>query len=95
MAVRLIRRDKIAVLNFSGEGVNAWGTRLAEHRFDRVFLKDLSSALTQVESEMSSFEGLVMTGEGRFFSNGFDLNFLKTVSHGEAVDMQIYWEKII
>jgi enoyl-CoA hydratase/carnithine racemase len=54
----------------------SWGTRVEEHRFNPAFIARLSQILDQVEKD-ASIGGLIITGEGRFFSNGVDISFLR------------------
>jgi enoyl-CoA hydratase/carnithine racemase len=86
------------VVSFEAVGELAkhpWGTLLSEHRLNRLFLSELDTALTQIESQLPDLSGVVFTGQGRFFSNGFDLEFFKTVSHSEALEVQTHFEKLL
>ncbi|ESO95000.1 hypothetical protein LOTGIDRAFT_232141 [Lottia gigantea] len=57
--------DKTGVLNL-GEG---------EKRFSNEFMKDFHLALDEVESN-TECKSLITTADGKFFSNGLDLDFL-------------------
>ena len=49
-----------------------------ENRFDQLFLDSLSAALDEVEGHEGP-AALVITGSPRFFSNGYDLDWLATL----------------
>lgn len=57
----------------------------AENRFNRGLLDDLNRALDQVEAEPGA-GGLVITGDGKFFSNGLDLGWVMGQSPAVALD---------
>ena len=94
--VKFTLRRKVAVVTF--ESINQtfpWGTLSLEHRFNSAMMKDLTSAINQCENQMHSLNGIVFTGEGRFFSNGFDVNYFQGISHSAALDLQIDYENLI
>ena len=53
-----------------------WGTRVEEHRFNPEFVARISQLLDHVERSQS-IAGLIITGEGRYFSNGVDISYLR------------------
>lgn len=78
--------DNIAVITLGGEGLSPWGTRLEEHRINPTTIKALHKGLDEVEGR-DDVHCLIVTGEGKFFSNGLDLRWVE--SHPkEAEDMQ-------
>ena len=70
-----------------------WGTQIEEHRFNPAFLGRFSKVLDDIESD-SSIGGLILTGQGRFFSNGFDTEFMKD-QPGLARKVQKDFEKLM
>jgi enoyl-CoA hydratase/carnithine racemase len=65
MSVELKRDGGVAVVTM----------RAGENRFNPGFIADLSRALDEVEGS-SEPTALVLTGEGKFFSNGLDLAWM-------------------
>eukprot|EP00928_Gymnodinium_smaydae_P062136 TRINITY_DN46064_c0_g1_i1.p1 TRINITY_DN46064_c0_g1~~TRINITY_DN46064_c0_g1_i1.p1 ORF type:complete len:317 (-),score=57.40 TRINITY_DN46064_c0_g1_i1:85-1008(-) len=68
--------DKVAVVTML-EHANvsfSWGTRICEHRINPLFLREMNTALD--EAERAEAQALVVIGEGRFFSNGMDLQYI-------------------
>ena len=53
-----------------------WGTPVAEHRFNPEFLTQFSTIMDKVEAD-TSLVGLIVTGEGKYFSNGVDISYVK------------------
>ena len=53
-----------------------WGTRFEEHRFSPPILDQLESALDRVDAD-PAIVGLIATGEGKYFSNGVDTEFIR------------------
>lgn len=64
MTVQLDYDDKIAILRLGGD----------ENRFSPAFLDDIDDALDQAVSDGA--QGLVTTADGKFYSNGLDLDWL-------------------
>lgn len=58
--------------------------RSGENRLNRPFLDDFNRALDEVEGRQGEV-ALVSTGEGRFYSNGLDLDWLSRCSRDEVV----------
>lgn len=69
--------DGVAVVTFTGadDSKFPWGTLKREHRLNPVTVGGLSEALDQVE-KMTEVSCLVVTGEGKFWSNGMDLGWV-------------------
>ncbi|KAH9252947.1 hypothetical protein BASA81_009103 [Batrachochytrium salamandrivorans] len=66
----------VTLLNdYNGQPQFPWGTSVAEHRLNFLLMGELNAALDLALSnpEVSS---VVVTGQGKFFSNGMDLQFL-------------------
>ena len=88
--VSFSRVKKIAILTFEGSTKDTllpWGTCVSEHRFNGAFLSEFRAAVESISSN-SDIDGLVITGKGRFFSNGFDLDWFKRISSREAYETQ-------
>lgn len=69
-------RGTVAVITFKNiPGTASWGTKWDEHRVNPPLLQEMNPLLDQALKEAG---GLVLTGEGSFFSNGLDLNFADT-----------------
>ena len=70
--------DGIAVLSL-GDGdpdrANAWGTLAAEHRIEPHLVLALMGALDAIEHDESA-QALVVTAEGKYWCNGFDLRWI-------------------
>ncbi|CAN7039655.1 unnamed protein product [Brassica rapa subsp. trilocularis] len=61
----LEKRDRLFLLKLTGDG---------EHRLNPTLLDNLRSAITQIRSDPSSSQSvLITTSDGKFFSNGYDL----------------------
>lgn len=75
----------MADLDLSREGdVFILRMRSGENRFNPDFLAALSGALDEVEASTGA-AALVTTGEGKFYSNGLDLNWLAEQEHADAM----------
>lgn len=59
--------------------------RNEQNLIDLPFLAHLHEALDQVEAESEGDSALVLTGEGKFFSNGLNLPELRTLEASEMV----------
>ncbi|CAK9106876.1 Delta(2)-enoyl CoA isomerase 1) (AtECI1) [Durusdinium trenchii] len=67
--------DNVAVVRFlSPEGQFSWGTRVWEHRINPSLIKQVNQALD--EAENAGVQALLVTGEGKFFCNGMDLQYI-------------------
>lgn len=51
-----------------------WGTRVLEHRLNGLLIEQVNRALDVAEAE--GVQALVVTGEGKFFCNGMDLQYI-------------------
>eukprot|EP00435_Cladocopium_sp_Y103_P036609 s311_g9.t1 len=81
-------RNGVALLTLKApEGSWSWGTLRAEHRWNPVLVSDLSRALDAVEAD-STAEVLVVSNEGRYWSNGMDLRYLDSCSNEEQSRLQ-------
>lgn len=56
------------------EGQFSWGTRIWEHRINPLLLQQVNTALDTAEKEGA--QALVVIGDGRFFCNGMDLQYI-------------------
>jgi enoyl-CoA hydratase/carnithine racemase len=68
---------KIAVVQFTclNDSFN-WGTKHCEHRFNPIFVDELEMCIQKLEADRS-YRCLVLTGEGKYFSNGMDIDFIR------------------
>jgi enoyl-CoA hydratase/carnithine racemase len=67
--------DEVAVVTLlSPEGNFPWGTRVREHRINPWLIAQLSAALDAAERKGA--QAVVVTGEGNFFCNGMDLQYI-------------------
>ncbi|KAJ4982171.1 hypothetical protein NE237_033008 [Protea cynaroides] len=73
----LEKRGNIFFLTLTGDD---------EHRLSPKLIEQIRSALSQVRTESTRGTALVTTGEGKFFSNGFDLAWAR--ASGESVFME-------
>ncbi|KAJ4979990.1 hypothetical protein NE237_010770 [Protea cynaroides] len=64
---RLEKQGRVYILTLTGQD---------DHRFNPSFIDDLVAALKTVE-QYPDAGALVTTNEGRYFSNGFDLHWIK------------------
>lgn len=78
--------DGVAVISLGGAGEeqSPWGTPLAEHRFNPGSILGFLEALDRVDKD-ASVSAVVVTAEGKFWSNGFDLKYIQT--HSEHADL--------
>lgn len=67
------------------DGKFPWGTRVFEHRVNHVIIAELNKALDEVER--NGAQALMVIGEGRFFSNGLDLQFI-TANQNQSTKIQ-------
>ena len=79
--------------HFWSEAKFPWGTMIEEHRFNFHTVSALSAILDQVEADLS-LAGIIITGEGKYFSNGVDVEFVR--SHlGSASTLQKQLELVM
>jgi enoyl-CoA hydratase/carnithine racemase len=76
-----------AVVSQEREGdVTVLRMTAGENRFNPAMLDALGSALDQVEAEDGP-AAVVLTGEGKFFSNGLDLDWMASAPQGGAEEL--------
>jgi len=81
-----IVNDGVAVVTMLGpEGQFPWGTRIFEHRINSLILQQMNSALD--DAQKAEVKALVVIGEGRFFCNGMDLQYIRANVH-ESTQIQ-------
>ena len=73
--VRTRVEGNVAVMTLCGVGVEEWGTLCEEHRLNPVLLTQMEAALDGVEGN-PAVRAVVVSGEGRFWSNGLDLKWM-------------------
>jgi len=81
----------IAVVTLLGDSKEArfpWGTLIREHRINPDLVASLNGALDAALAD-SSIGAVVVTGEGGFFSNGMDLQWIE--SHQDGAD-KLQWD---
>lgn len=70
----------------------------SDNRINYTFLKNINSLLDSVVGN-SSCKGLVTTGEGKYYSNGLDLEWMETITGQELIefmhDLQRLYLKIL
>eukprot|EP00929_Paragymnodinium_shiwhaense_P075382 TRINITY_DN38533_c0_g1_i1.p1 TRINITY_DN38533_c0_g1~~TRINITY_DN38533_c0_g1_i1.p1 ORF type:complete len:352 (-),score=67.21 TRINITY_DN38533_c0_g1_i1:208-1239(-) len=80
-------KDGIAIIDFvSVDGQFEWGTKKEEHRWNPVLVGALGDALDAAESD-EGVNVVVVTNEGKFWSNGMDLKFLEKCKPAESADL--------
>mmetsp|Transcript_48565 Transcript_48565/g.75617 ORF Transcript_48565/g.75617 Transcript_48565/m.75617 type:complete len:334 (+) Transcript_48565:77-1078(+) len=84
--------DGVAVVTMLGEGTFPWGTRVLEHRINPSIVAEINKALD--EAERNEANSLMLIGEGRFFSNGFDLQFI-TANINQSTNIQKETERLL
>ena len=70
--------DGMAIVSLGGsdpDDVTPWNTKSEEHRLEPRLVLALFSALDRAEED-EAVQALVVTAEGRFWSNGFDLKVI-------------------
>lgn len=76
----LQKRGNVFVLTLTGDG---------EHRLSLALIDSIKAALSRVRSDATPGVALVTTAEGRFFSNGFDLNWATASGSGFMDRLQL------
>eukprot|EP00434_Breviolum_minutum_P012745 symbB.v1.2.011234.t1/scaffold751.1/size165343/5 len=85
--------DNVAVVRFlSPEGQFSWGTRVWEHRINPSLIKQVNKSLDAAEE--SGAQALLVTGDGRFFCNGMDLQYI-TANASQSTQIQTDAEKLM
>lgn len=78
--------DEIVIFRFANGRINVIGQET---------LKGLEAAIDRVNSE-ETLKGIILTGEGKYFSSGFDLNtFTSFQSRQEILDWFNYEEEVM
>lgn len=82
--------QKYAILQFSAfPGQTSWETSWSEHRFNPLFVEELENCVQIVERD-ASYRALVLTGEGKYFTNGMDVEFIRrNLSEAESVQKRV------
>ncbi|CAE7428478.1 ECI3 [Symbiodinium pilosum] len=82
--VSLIIRDGVAVMTLLAQpGTWSWGTAREEHRFNPVTVRAWADALDVVEAD-EAVNVLIVTNDGKYWSNGMDLRYLDKHADGAA-----------
>ena len=83
-------KAKVAVIHFNSVDSKApWGTSLRENRFNPLFLDEFESCLAEVERN-SGYRGLILTGSGKYFSNGMDTQYISSnISTASAIQKRV------
>mmetsp|Transcript_106852 Transcript_106852/g.189896 ORF Transcript_106852/g.189896 Transcript_106852/m.189896 type:complete len:286 (+) Transcript_106852:24-881(+) len=72
--------DGVALVKMlAPEGNFPWGTRIFEHRINPLLIQQVNAALDEAES--AGAQALVVAGEGKFFCNGMDLQYMSVPEH--------------
>mmetsp|Transcript_21598 Transcript_21598/g.42418 ORF Transcript_21598/g.42418 Transcript_21598/m.42418 type:complete len:425 (+) Transcript_21598:283-1557(+) len=94
--VELVGDGRIAVATILGGDAAetfAWGTRVCEHRVNPFLVEAINAALDAALREQD-VRGVVVTAEGKFFSNGMDLKWIDA-NPSEADELQKNTEKLL
>ncbi|CAJ1360192.1 unnamed protein product [Effrenium voratum] len=85
--------DDIAVVRLlSPEGSFPWGTRIFEHRINPLLIGQVNRALDA--AERCGAQGLLVIGDGRFFCNGMDLQYI-SANVSQSTQIQEDAEKLM
>ncbi|CAG5118323.1 unnamed protein product, partial [Candidula unifasciata] len=84
-ALSLEYKNDVAIIRMENRNNN---------QMDSVFLREFHSQLDSVERNHSC-RGLVTVGEGKFYSNGLDLQWMATISTQEVLDFMAEFEKLL
>eukprot|EP00658_Telonema_sp_P-2_P014376 TRINITY_DN15468_c0_g1_i5.p1 TRINITY_DN15468_c0_g1~~TRINITY_DN15468_c0_g1_i5.p1 ORF type:complete len:270 (+),score=87.70 TRINITY_DN15468_c0_g1_i5:216-1025(+) len=84
---------KIAVVTMEGKGELPWGTNAAEHRVNPDMVAGLNEALDAALAD-SEIQVVVVTGEGKFWSNGVDLKWI-AANPNQADELQQSFERLL
>lgn len=82
----LQKRDGVFILTLSGEG---------EHRFNPPFIDSILSALAHVNQNAHLASALITINDGKFFSNGFDLQWVSQFSSSKEDRFHILGLKFV
>mmetsp|Transcript_50120 Transcript_50120/g.116987 ORF Transcript_50120/g.116987 Transcript_50120/m.116987 type:complete len:292 (+) Transcript_50120:85-960(+) len=85
--------DGVAIVRLlAPEGQFPWGTRIFEHRLNPMLIKQVNSALDVAEGAGAC--ALTVIGDGRFFCNGMDLQYI-SANVSESTAIQADAEKLM
>mmetsp|Transcript_2543 Transcript_2543/g.5909 ORF Transcript_2543/g.5909 Transcript_2543/m.5909 type:complete len:289 (+) Transcript_2543:38-904(+) len=85
--------DDVAVVRFlSPEGQFSWGTRVWEHRINPSLIKQVNKSLDAAED--AGAQALLVTGDGKFFCNGMDLQYI-SANVNQSTQIQTDAEKLM
>merc|ERR1712176_1291077 len=74
------------------EGNFPWGTRVFEHRINPLLLEQVNAALDA--AERAEAQAVVVIGEGKFFCNGMDLQYI-SANVSESTKIQTEAERLL
>mmetsp|Transcript_34551 Transcript_34551/g.82899 ORF Transcript_34551/g.82899 Transcript_34551/m.82899 type:complete len:295 (+) Transcript_34551:85-969(+) len=85
--------DDVAVVRLlAPEGQFPWGTRIFEHRLNPLLIQQVNAALDV--AERNGVNALTVIGDGRFFCNGMDLQYI-SANVAESTKIQADAEKLM
>ncbi|CAE7619881.1 ECI1 [Symbiodinium sp. CCMP2592] len=85
--------DDVAVVRLlAPEGQFPWGTRIFEHRINPMLIQQVNAALDVAEK--NGVNALTVIGDGRFFCNGMDLQYI-SANVAESTKIQADAEKLM
>ena len=84
-------KDGVALYRDNTSGVFTICMDRAENRFNPALVQDMATALTMVE-EADHPKALIITGKGKFFSNGLDINWMGQHSEETPTMIQDLWK---
>ena len=82
--LNVITRDNLMVITMKGTGEESWGTSRMEHRLSPGMVEELHHSFDEA-IKREDIKGVVLTGDGRFWSNGFDLKWAAKVGTPETI----------
>lgn len=86
--------DHVAVITLGGKGTLPWGTNVEEHRLNPATVEGLNQALDQI-LDIPTVYALLVTHEGKFFSNGLDLKYIEAHPGKPTEDLQVAVERLL
>jgi len=84
--------DQVAIINLSSRdeelptSVTRWGTKNKEHRLNPDTILSLYKALLNIAKETFSIKSLLVTANGKYFCNGFDLKWIQHINDPKQTD---------
>ncbi|XP_033755080.1 enoyl-CoA delta isomerase 1, peroxisomal-like [Pecten maximus] len=85
---------RLVTVDFTEDGFAIVRMKNGQNRFNLVFLDSLNQALNEVERN-TKCRAMITTGEGKFYSNGIDLEWMMTVDSEAIVKFQKALENIM